>query len=256
MTTRAIVGRTAGVFAALAIAFTTSSEAQIINDIEAQVRLQWMEMKRHSPRHPSERVQRFAQCIAYSIIDVIPEEFQDLDWEIIVFDEPAKNAMVTPDGKIAIFSGIFEVADTAEKLAAVLGHETAHLTQNHVKERVRRATMTGLVGVFGGAATGLGGESQTGAMVVMQLPFQREQEREADLVGMQFMAQAGYNPAMAMEVWRAMGAESEPGSRPPEFLSTHPEPRDRMTDMARNLAPALVAYNAALDAGVRPRCQL
>jgi predicted Zn-dependent protease len=233
--------------------------AQIITtqkDVEAELRVQWMMLKRNTPHHPSERVQRLAQCIAFSIIDQIPEELQNLDWEIIVFDDEMRNAMVTPEGKIAVFGGLLDVADTPDKLAAVLGHEVAHLTQDHVKERIGRARMTGAFGALGGAVTGV--DSSGMAAVLLQFPFQREQETEADVVGMSYMARAGYNPSVTIELWRAMGGGDrfDRRNRPPEWLSTHPDPELRMTDIARNLSPALVEYNNALDAGVRPRCAL
>jgi len=255
MTFRALTAFAAGAALATMPLVSQDSGAQILTtqkDVEAQLRVEWMMMKRDMPRHPSERVQRFVQCIAYAIIEQVPDEFQQLDWEVIVFDNEARNAMVTPAGKIAVFSGLLEVANTANELAAVLGHEVSHLTQHHVKERVRRAMGTGLLGALGGAATGV--DSQGAAQVVFQLPFQREQEREADLVGMTYMARAGYDPKAALDLWREMGGDRS--ERPPEWLSTHPDPDYRLSDIAKNLAPALVIYNEALDAGVRPRCRL
>jgi predicted Zn-dependent protease len=232
--------------------------AQIITtqkDVEAELRVQWMMLKRNTPQHPSERVQRLVQCIAYAIIEQVPEELQQLDWEVLVFDDEMRNAMVTPAGKIAVFGGLLDVADTPDKLAAVLGHEVAHLTEDHVKERIGRARMTGAFGAIGSAVTGV--NSQDAATVLLQFPFQREQETEADVVGMTYMARAGYNPAAAIELWRAMGGGDRfDRNRPPEWLSTHPDPEFRMADIARSLSPALVEYNKALDAGIRPRCAL
>ena len=255
MTRRALSATVAAFLLVTNLFVFPNSEAQILTtqkDVEAELRVQWMEMKRSTPQHPSQRVQRFVQCIAFAIIDVIPKEFQDLNWEIIVFDDDARNAMVTPEGKIAVFSGLLEVADTANELAAVLGHEVAHLTEDHVKERVRRGVGTGIFGALGGGLTGI--QSQEAAQVVFQMPFQREQEREADLVGMTYMALAGYNPASALSLWRDMGGDRS--QRPPEWLSTHPDPEYRMSDMAKNLAPALTTYNESLDVGIRPLCRL
>ena len=242
MTRRALI--LGSILLALAALPVTSrvSHAQFIvtqKDVEAELRVQWMMMKRNTPQ--------------VQIIDVIPEKYQNLDWEVIVFDDAQKNAMVTPEGKIAVFSGLLEVTDTPAKLAAVLGHEVSHLTQQHVKERIGRARMTGAFGALGSAVTGV--NSQDFATVLLQFPFQREQETEADVVGMTYMARAGYDPRNAIEVWRAMAEESRQSrNRPPEWLSTHPDPEFRMTDIAKNLAPALVEYNKALDAGVRPHC--
>lgn len=243
--------------AAAAVLFAPIAQTQILNtqkDVEAELRVQWIQMKRDMPRHPNEAVQRYAQCIAFAIIEVIPEDWQNLNWEVIVFDNGSRNAMVTPEGKIAVFSGLLEVADTPDELAAVLGHEVAHLTQEHVKERVRRASITGIAGAVAGAVSGLQGESQQGAQVLLQLPYQREQERDADLAGMRFMALAGYDPRKAIDLWRDMGSGRE--GRPPEWLSTHPDPDYRMQDMAKNLAPALVTWNQSLDRGIRPNCRL
>ena len=235
------------------VGLSQSSQAQIFNDVQAELRVQWMMMKREMPRHPNPEVQRFAECIARAIIRVVPEEWQELDWEVIVFDNEAANASVTPEGKIAVFSGILQVANTPDKLAAVLGHEVAHLTEGHVRERVLRAAGTGLLGTLGGAVTGFGNESQQVAQVMFQLPYQRSQENEADISGMELAARAGYNPAAALEIWRQMVAES--GNRS-EWLSTHPDPELRMRDMAAELAPALAQYNEALDSGIRPLCDL
>lgn len=254
MTSRTVVKAAAMLLVAAMPCLAPTTQAQILTDAKGQLRLQWLQMKRDMPRHPNPAVQQFAQCVAHAIIDVTPKEFHDLDWEIIVFDSANKNAEVMPDGKIAIYSGILEVADTPDKLAAVLGHEVAHLTQGHVHDRVLRQAGTGLLGVAGSVLTGLGSESQSAARVLFQLPYQREQEREADLVGMKYMAEAGYNPAAVLDLWSDMAGDRR--GQPPEWLSTHPDPDFRLQDMARNLAPALVTYNKALDSGVRPRCHL
>jgi predicted Zn-dependent protease len=230
-----------------------AARAQIFNDVQAELRVNWLMMKREMPRHPNPAVQRFAECIARAIVKVVPDEWQNLDWEIIVFDSESTNASVTPEGKIAVFSGLLQVASTPDRLAAVLGHEVAHLTEGHVRERVLRAAGTGLLGALGSAVTGFGNESQQAAQVVFQLPYQRNQENEADIAGMKLAAQAGYNPAAALEIWRQMVAES---GRRSEFLSTHPDPELRMREMAANISPALKIYNDALDSGIRPLCNL
>lgn len=221
-------------------------------EIERQTRVQWLTMKRSVPIHPSRRLQNYVSCVAYQIIGTLDEEYQALDWEVIVFDDPTANASVLPGGKIAVNSGILEVADTPAALAAVIGHETAHLTQDHVHERVRAASRTNALVLLGNAATGLGGMIGAGAQLGLMLPYQRGQESEADLVGMSYMAKAGYDPRATLYLWRNMAAQDD--RRPAEFVSTHPAPDTRMSDLASNLAPALVEYNAALESGVRPNC--
>jgi len=258
MTRRALTTAAAVLALAAAPFASETSEAQIFvtpKDVEAELRVMWMNLKRDTPHYPSERVQRAVQCIAYSIIELVPEEFQDLDWEVIVFDNDSINAMVTPEGKIAVFGGLVELADNADMLAAVIGHEVSHLTENHVNQRILRGVGTGIAGALGSTLTGMDGQGL--ATVVLQYPFQREQETEADVSGMSYAARAGYDPAAGLEFWRRVRAQNEDnGQRPPEWLSTHPDPEFRMVDIAKSLSPALTEWNDAWDAGVRPRCSL
>jgi predicted Zn-dependent protease len=245
------------VLVAAGLIAASAANAQLFvtkKEIERQTRVQWLTMKRGLPIHPSKRYQNYAVCVANQIIGVLDEEYQTLDWEVIVFDDPAVNASVLPGGKIAIYSGIFEVADTPAALAAVLGHETAHLTQDHVIERVRASSRTNALVIIGNAATGLGGMIGAGAELGLMLPYQRGQETEADLVGMTYMAKAGYDPRATLYLWRNMAARDD--RRQSEFVSTHPSPDTRMADLAGNLAPALAEFNAAREAGKQPNCQL
>lgn len=221
-------------------------------EIERKYRVEWLSMKRHLPIVPEERVQKYVACVAASIVRVLDEEHQNLDWEVIVFDDAQKNAQVLPGGKIAVYSGILEVADTPDALAAVIGHEAAHLTQGHVLERERRASRTDMIGVLANAATGLGGLAREGAVLGWFLPFSREQETESDAVGVAYMAKAGYDPRAALYLWRNM-ADTRQG-RAPEFASSHPAPDTRMADLVPHLTTALADYNAARDAGKRARC--
>ena len=233
----------------------TSAQAQLFvskKEIERQTRVQWLTMKRSLPIHPSQRYQQYAACVAQQIINVLDEDYQALDWEVIVFDDPSANASVLPGGKIAIYSGILDVADSEASLAAVIGHETAHLTQDHVHERVRASSRTNALVIIGNAATGLGGVLGAGAQIGLMLPYQRGQETEADLVGMTYMAKAGYDPRATLYLWRNMAEQND--QRPSEFVSTHPSPDTRMADLAGSLAPALAEYNAAQEAGRRPSC--
>lgn len=257
MSMRTLTGFCTFVLVAVALISAGTADAQLIvtkKEVEREYRLRWLTMKRSLPIHPSKRYQYFAQCVARQIINVLDDEYKALDWEVIVFDDPALNAEVLPGGKIAIYSGILDVADTPAALAAVIGHETAHLTQNHVIERVRAASKTNALVLLGNAATGLGGMIGAGAQLGLMLPYQRGQESEADVVGMSYMAKAGFDPRATLYLWKNMAAQND--RRPSEFLSTHPAPDTRMADLARNLAPALIEYNAAVEAGKHPDCQL
>jgi predicted Zn-dependent protease len=248
---------TAFVFALLAgLVFTTSARADLFasrKEIERESRVQWLDMKKHLPR-ADPRVQKYVQCVTYQIIGVLPASFQNLDWEVVAFDNGELNAFAMPGGKVGVFTGILKVADSPDALAAVLGHEIAHLTQDHVMKRARRETRNDALVILGDAATGLGGLIQQGTTLGLSLPYDRKQESQADLVGLGYMADAGFDPRAALYLWKNMMKQNT-GS-PPEFLSTHPADDKRLDDIVQNLAPALVRYNKAREDGKRPNCHL
>jgi predicted Zn-dependent protease len=240
----------------LAALLSGSAEAQLFaseKEILRQSRVEWLSMKRHTPLSPSPRLQRYVECVAYNIIDVLPEEDDALDWEVVVFDDEAINAFAMPGGKVGVFTGILRVADTPDALGAVLGHEIAHLTEDHVMERARRQSRTEALVLLGGAATGMRGSVRDGATIFLSLPFGREQESEADIVGLRYMAKAGFDPRASIYLWKNMAATRE--GRTPEFLSTHPSDDRRLDDLVKSLTPALIDYNSAREAGIRPGCQ-
>ncbi|HEY7671972.1 MAG TPA: M48 family metallopeptidase [Gammaproteobacteria bacterium] len=221
-------------------------------EIERRYRVEWLSMKKHMPIVQDERVNRYVRCVANDIVKTLDEQYQALNWEVIVFDDAAQNAQVMPGGKVAIYSGILDVADTPDALAAVIGHEAAHLTQGHVIERERRAAQSEALTMIGNAATGLGGMVSDATMLAFMLPFTREQETEADAVGMHYMSVAGYDPRSVFYLWKGMAADDD--SRPAEFASTHPAPDTRMADLVPHLTQALTEYNHARESGVRPHC--
>ena len=240
------------------VAVVATAHAQIFagkKEILRQSRYQWLDMKKHLPLTPNPRVQNYVECVANRIINVIGDEYADLSWEVVVFDDDALNAFAMPGGKIGVYTGILNVADTPESLAAVLGHEVAHLTSDHVMERASRQKKTEALVLLGGAATGLGGMVRDGTTVFFTLPFGREQESEADGAGLEYMAAAGFDPRASLYLWKSMSGAKE-GKKTAEFLSTHPSDDRRMTDLVRLMTPALVKYNDAREAGIRPNCQL
>ena len=242
-----------GFVAALTLSIAQAALWVSDKEIERRYRVEWLTMKKHVPIVQDQRINRYVMCVANDIIKTLDPEYQDLNWEVIVFDDPAKNAQVMPGGKVAIYSGILDVADTPDALAAVIGHEAAHLTQGHVMERERRAAQSEALTMIGNAATGLGGMVSDATMLAFMLPFTRDQETEADAVGMHSMSKAGYDPRATFYLWKAMSA-SEEGARPAEFAPTHPAPDTRMADLVPHLTQALTEYNTAREAGVRPHC--
>jgi predicted Zn-dependent protease len=150
-------------------------------------------------------------------------------WEFQMFDSPQKNAFVLPGNKVGFYRGLYEICDRDDHMATVLGHEVGHVTGRHAAERYSRevATQTALQvagtqinSQIAMAALGLG------TQVGLSLPFGREQESEADILGLNYMHAAGYQPRYAVPFWERMSQGG--GSRPPEFLSTHPDPANRI----------------------------
>jgi len=170
------------------------------------------------------------------------------DWKFIVIDAPKTvNAFCLPGGKVAFYTGIMPIAENEAAIAAIMGHEVAHATARHGAERMSQvlAVQTGLVALdatmlqnnkYRGplmAALGLG--SQFGVL----MPFGRMHESEADKIGLQYMAKAGYDPAQAPELWKRM---AKAGGRVPEFMSTHPDPGRREADLRSQIPSVMSLY--------------
>src|SRR5688572_2410589 len=139
------------------------------------------------------------------------------------------NAYCMPGGRIMVYSGLIEKLDVSDaELATVIGHEIAHALREHTRERVSRAyaqqlVLTGAAAVAGVSETTANVANMV-AEVTFQLPFSRDQESEADQIGLELMARAGYDPRAALTLWQKMG---QGGGGTPKFLSTHPSPKDR-----------------------------
>jgi predicted Zn-dependent protease len=247
--------------AAVLALLTNAAYGQFIvteKEIRRQARVEWLGMKRHLPLEPDARVVRYVQCVADNIIAQLPAEHQAIEWEVVVFDEEQINAFADPNGKIGVFNGILRVADTPDALAAVIGHEVAHATEGHVMQRARKNARQEVWAMLGGAATGATDVWRQSIAIGLGLPFAREQETESDLVGLEYMANAGFDPRASVYLWKNMAAakEADGQERPPEFLSTHPSDSARIDNMIKSLTPALVKFNAAREAGKRPACTL
>lgn len=185
---------------------------------------------------------------------------KNYDWEWVLVDSPEANAWCMPGGKMAVYTGILPVVKTEAALAAVLGHEVAHATESHGKERYARAIRGNLTGLVIGAAsvvggqllcksdacrnlTGLGGAAAGFAITFFDMKFSREEELEADKEGQKFMAKAGYVPTEAVKVWERMAKNSD-GTKPPEILSTHPSDETRQKKLKDWLPDAMDIYSS------------
>jgi predicted Zn-dependent protease len=169
-------------------------------------------------------------------------------WEVIVLTSKQLNAWCMAGGKIAVYSGLMERLElTDDELAAVMGHEIAHALREHARERVSRSMVTGLGVSVLGAVLGVGGVGQDlmskVAEVSFELPNSRLHETEADRIGVELAARAGYDPRAALSLWNKMAAAAE-GS-PPEWLSTHPNHQTRQADLAVYAQRVVPLFEAA-----------
>jgi predicted Zn-dependent protease len=160
---------------------------------------------------------------------------REWQWEANVLTTPELNAWVMPGGKIAVYSGIIERLQLSDaELAAVMGHEIAHALREHGRERASRAVNQGIALSVLGAVAGVSDAgvdlAQLALDVATNLPNSRAQEVEADRIGVELAARAGYDPRAAVTLWQKMGQVAQ-GSQPPKWLSTHPAREDRLRDL-------------------------
>lgn len=183
------------------------------------------------------------------------DQLQEFDWEFNVVNDATVNAFCMPGGKVVVYTGILPIAKDEDGLAVIMGHEVAHALAHHGNERMSQTLglQGALLAIEAAIAVGQGAPADTaeaardartraaimqaagaGAQVGVLLPFSRKHELEADEIGLYLMAIAGYNVDVAGPFWERMSAGG--GQRPPEFLSTHPDP-DSRSQRLRELAP-------------------
>ena len=173
----------------------------------------------------------------------------DYRWEFTVLEDKQVNAFCLPGGKVAVYTGILPITRDDAGLAAVLGHEVSHAIARHGGERISQqlAVQGGLIAIQAALAGRDPGTMQlitaglgAGATVGLLLPWSRQQESEADHLGLIYMARAGYHPQAARDLWVRMASQG--GARQPEFLSTHPLPQTRIAQIEAWLPEALQHY--------------
>ncbi|MCH8265061.1 MAG: M48 family metallopeptidase [Proteobacteria bacterium] len=244
------------------IACTTSplNRRQIVIYSEAEMAQQGEQTYRQLQQELSisadTRETRYIQCVTdYVVAALEPAERGNYVWEVTVFDDEQANAFALPGGKIGVYNGLLDVAVTQHQLASVIAHEVGHVLANHSNERASQAALRN-VGLA--AAQILGASSSTieaidvGSRYGIFLPFNRTQESEADAIGVQLMARAGFDPEASIILWQNMMATGGPS--PPQLLSTHPSPASRMNELRELMEPALAIRNSANSRGINPDC--
>ena len=174
------------------------------------------------------------------------ERAKDWDWEVNVFDSPSMNAFCMPGGKIAVFTGIIDkLALTDDEIAVIMGHEMGHALWEHARERTAKVNITSIGSrVVGALLFGQAGELIGAAgSSLAALKFSRNDETEADLIGMELAARGGYDPRAGISLWTKMSKAA--GGAPPQWLSTHPSGGARIQTFEDNLKDVLPLYERA-----------
>jgi predicted Zn-dependent protease len=260
----------AAILAVLAGCATTTSSTgrtQLVGGVSQEQLNQlgvqaFTEAKSKGPLSNDAKQNAYVRCVVNALVRQLPAQNQSVAWETAVFADKEPNAFALPGGKVGVNTGIFTVARNQDQLAAVLAHEIGHVVEHHHDERITRQmgaqTGLGIAGALLGARYGQGAADATNqfggmaAQGLFLLPGSRTQESEADVVGQRLMAQAGFDPAQAVNLWQNMIAAG--GSRPPQWLSTHPDPQSRIQELRSRAGTLAPSYQQARAAGRVPKC--
>jgi predicted Zn-dependent protease len=214
-------------------------------------------LKQQKPISQNPQYNQLASCIAGAITQEVGG-----GWEVVVFEDSSPNAFALPSNKIGVYTGMITLVDgNQEQLAAVIGHEVGHVLAKHSNERASQdmavnqglgmvQTMSNPQTVMGQTAMGLLG---IGAEYGILKPYSRTHESEADIIGMDLMAKAGFDPNQSITLWQKMDQASQ-GQQPIEFMSTHPAHATRIQQLQQHIPQAMALFQQAQAMGKQPRC--
>jgi len=194
----------------------------------------------------AQRVQKIGKRIEQSARQRCPNMANRMTWTWTVVDDPKTvNAWMVPGGRAAVYTGMIDFAKSDDELAVVMGHEASHAIARHGTERASTGALFNLGTNVVGAVTG-SGAAQSGAQAIVEvglnLPHSRDQEIEADEMGLLIAAQAGYDPRTSIDLWKRMQAN---GGGQPEWLSTHPSEGTRIERLQKLMPQATAIYQRA-----------
>jgi predicted Zn-dependent protease len=270
MPRRSRIDRRATAIAILAAAFLSACQTSALGRSQFKMMSEtemakmgsaaFVEISNQTPPSRDTRENAMVTCVANAITNSLVGSNARSSWEVRVFADETPNAFALPGGKIGVNTGLLQVARSQSQLAAVLGHEVVHVIEGHANERVSaefaKNSALQVASVAADATSpGFGqmvGLLGAGVQVGVMLPFGRTQEREADLIGLDLMASAGFDPRESVSLWKNMAKAG--GSQPPEFLSTHPSHNTRIRALEERIPSAMSLYEDAKSRGIRPRC--
>ena len=208
------------------------------------------DMKRQYPlSRDKERIAQL-QRVGDRISKVVFWDMPDADWEFVVFEVPQQiNAFAMAGGKVGVFSGLYRITENDDELASVIAHEIAHVTAKHIHSQLSQEMLVKTGGLVGGVALMGSGAGMLTSSAIMNaygltagvsgLAFDRKKEKEADYMGLMYMARAGYDPEASVKVLEKLDAESSSQPVQAAFLSTHPSNPERITQLLDALPKAV-----------------
>lgn len=244
-----------------ACATSPTGRSQLIFMSDAQINQMGLQafdtIKKEKPVSHNNQYNQTANCISQAIIKELGG-----NWEVVVFKDKSPNAFALPGNKIGIHTGMIKLVDNQDQLAAVIGHEVGHVLAKHSNERASQemAVNSGMAliqavaapqSALGQTAFGLLG---VGAEYGILMPYSREQETEADMIGVDLMAKAGFDPRQSVTLWQKMEQASQ-GQQPIEFMSTHPAHATRIQGLEQHMPQAMGLYQQAQAMGKQPSCK-
>jgi predicted Zn-dependent protease len=245
------------IVAACATTPTGRSQLRLVSDAQmaAMGSTAFAQLQQETPPTSDPKTSRYVDCVAKAITrTVAPEQ----TWEVRVFDSPQVNAFALPGGKIGVYTGLLKVAENPDQLAAVIGHEVAHVLAGHSAARVSNELAAQLGVTVLGQTTGVDPQLiGLGANLLLLLPYSRADETEADILGLEYMSKSGFDPREAPKLWANMSKQAmskKGGGAPPEFLSTHPANETRIRELQDRLPQALPLYEQTRAKGGHPKC--
>jgi predicted Zn-dependent protease len=213
-------------------------------------------LKKEKPVSNNEQYNQIATCIAGAITRETGG-----NWEVVVFEDKSPNAFALPGNKIGIHTGMIAIVDNQDQLAAVIGHEVGHVLAKHSNERASQELAVNetlaIVQAVGAPQSALGqtafGLLGVGAQYGILMPYSRVQESEADMIGVDLMAKAGFDPSQSVILWQKMEQASQ-GQQPIEFMSTHPSNTTRIQSLEQHMPQAMGLFQQAQATGKQPHC--
>lgn len=234
---------------------TGRSQLMMVSDSQMAAAGQQMfaQLKDQQPVVHDAMVSGEVQCVVNALLRELPVD-QRNGWEVQVFDDKTPNAFALPGRKIGVHSGMLRLVENEAQLAAVIGHEVAHVLARHANERASMAIMSQLgAGMADIVAPGTGDVVNIGSQIGVLLPYSRAHESEADVMGQALMARAGFDPMQSIVLWQLMQRQNGGGGS--QFLSTHPSSGNRIQLLQRQLKTTVPLYEQARAAGRQPHCR-